>query len=384
MDKIILVNPSAGSNRDIPNIGLAYIGTILGAKVIDLNTRFQDKNRFLEFKAETLGLSVQSRTFRESLRLARLYKAKYKAAQVKSVSGILDIQCCYPYLKLEDDMFFNQEFCDSLPWPDYELLDSFSIFQKHWQEGSWNYAIMTSQGCPYQCIYCSSRQRPYKARSAKNCCEELKRAKEKWQIKSFGILDDCFNVDKKRVMEFCALVRPLGLSWICANGLRADRFDEETAGTLKEAGCNYLSFGIESAVAEVLEAVKKGENIEQIEEAVDIAKRYGFGVNGFFIIGLPRSTYERDLYSLRWAQSKGINAHFSYYIPYDDLTKEDYLFYGEDARPVSKEYPLMLQRRIYALTSHMRPERRRSGWLASGLKQVLNKINLTNNAVYLF
>jgi radical SAM superfamily enzyme YgiQ (UPF0313 family) len=166
----------------------------------------------------------------------------------------------------------------------------------------------------------------------------------------------------------------LGLAWICANGLRADRFDEDMARSMKESGCSYISFGVESAVSEVLETIKKGETIEQIEEAIDIAKRYFFGINGFFMIGLPKSNYQKDLYSLKWAKDKGINAHFSYYIPYEELIKNDYLFYGEGAYPVSKEYPQRLQKRIYDMTSYMRPDRAKRNWVRRNLNRLLMKL----------
>jgi len=135
-------------------------------------------------------------------------------------------------------------------------------------------------------------------RSARNCYEELKSAKKKWSIKSFAVLDDCFNIDKKRVVEFCKLIKPLKLSWSCANGLRADRLDEDMAKAMAASGCEQASFGIESVALEVLETIRKGETIEEVERAVDIAKRYFKSVSGFFIIGLPKSSYERDLSSL--------------------------------------------------------------------------------------
>lgn len=351
---ILLVNPNAKVNRDIPNIGLAYAATYLNAKIIDLNTKPKPKNRFLEYKTDLLGISVQSRSYQEVLRIVKLYKEKHPRAEVKSISGFLEVQCCYPYLKLEEDMYFEQEFCDELRFPNYEFFDSFDLFKKNWQERIWHYAIMTSAGCPYQCTYCACRNSKWQARSAKNCYEEIKLAQERWRIRSFSIIDDCFNIDKDRVMEFCELIKPLELKWICANGLRADKFDEDTAKAMKDSGCYYVGFGIETIDSIVLEEIKKAETIEQIENAIDIAKRYFSGINGFFMIGLPKSSYEKDLRSLKWAKEKGINAFFSYYIPPAELTK-GYLFYGKGTQPVSKEYPQRLQKKIYLLTESMRP-----------------------------
>lgn len=358
---MIFVNPNARVNRDIPNIGLAYAATHFKVKVIDQNTMPHPKDRFLKYETtDLLGISVQSRTYHEAKRIAKTYQEKYPKVEVKSISGFLDVQCCYPYLDFEDRITYDKAFADEYPSPNYELFDSFPLFRKNWQRGNWPYAIMTSQGCPYQCIYCVSRNRKWRARSAQNCYQELKQAKEKWSIKSFQILDDCFNIDKERVLKFCELIRPLQLSWFCTNGLRADRFDEDMARAMSRSGCHFASFGIESIIPEVLETIKKGETKKEIEKAIEIAKKYFKGINGFFIIGLPGSSYEKDLASLEWAREREINAHFSYYLPMDKRIQYDSLFYGEGAHPISNEYPGKLQKKIYEMTSHMRPSQPRS------------------------
>ncbi len=353
---MFLINPSAKTNKEIPNLQLAYIGTISNSKIIDLNTKPEPANRFSDYQTDVLGVSVQSRTYGEAQKIAKLYKEKYPDSQIVSVSGIIDIECCYPFLKLEQDLSFDQPFDDNLPFPNYDLFDSFEIFKKHWQSGDWPYAIMTSQGCPYQCIYCAARNRPWRGRSVENCYQELKQAKEKYGIRTFQILDDCFNLKPERVIKFCQKIKELNLSWYCSNGLRVNGFNEKLARAMAEAGCKEVSFGIESIDEVVLENIKKGVNKKMAEEVIRIAKKYFRFVNGFFIIGLPGSTYQKDLTSLHWALKQGINAHFSYYLPFDKLMQLDEIFYGKLSGPISNEYPKDLQKRISQLTEFMRGE----------------------------
>ncbi len=354
----IFVNPNAKINQHIPNMSLAYAATHFNAKVIDLNTRPNPKNRFLKDKSDILGLSIQSRTLTEARKISKMYKKKYPRSKIVSVNTDIDVQCCYPFLSFGKNLLFDKTFSDKYPFPNYELFDSFDIFLKNWQSNIWSYPIMTSLGCPGQCIYCSARLRRYKPRSVKNCYEELKQAKDRWKIKSFEILDDLFNFDKNRVLEFCDLVKELNLKWYCVNGLRADMFDEDIAEAMSESGCEYVGFGIESVNPEVLLAIKKGETIEQIDAAVNVAKQYFKSVNGYFIIGLPRSTYEKELASLRWALKKKINAHFSFFVPPNN--RSDSLFYGETAKPLSDEYPKELQLRIFRMTEYMREINRKN------------------------
>jgi radical SAM superfamily enzyme YgiQ (UPF0313 family) len=348
---MIFVNPDSKIYRHVPNVVLGYAAAIYNARVIDFNARPEPKDRFLDEETDVLCISARSLTKSESERIARLYLRKYPRAEIKYFKGILNVLCCYPFIELGEAFVYDEPFSDNYPFPNYELFDSFEIFQKNWQKGKWPYIIMTSAGCPYQCSYCLARNTKWKARSAQNCFEELKEAKQKW-----GIVSDVFNLDKERVLEFCRLVKPLKLRWSCANGLRADRFDEEIAKNLKEAGCNYVSFGIESIHQDVLKRIGKGEDFSVIEKAIDIAQKYfGPNVNGFFIIGLPGSSYQKDLASIAWAIRKKISATFSFYVPEDFYKlKPDQIFWGPQARPLTEEYSSHLQMKIYQMTNYMR------------------------------
>lgn len=375
--KMIFVDPESKANVNIPNIGLAYISASLqeNHKIIDQAMLPFPKDRFLNYRSNWFGVSVKMATYREAIRISRLYKTRNPSA--KLVWGGPQISCDSERIKRENpdvELFVGEwdhtEDLDSLPFPDYSRFDSFSYMVESWRSGRMHYPINTSRGCPYNCVYCASHLisgKKWRARSSKNCYEELRQAKEKYGIRHFEILDDCFNVDLNRVLEFCELVNPLNLTWSCPNGIRADRLNEDIAKAMSSSGCRHVSFGIESAVPEVLKCIKKGETIDQIERAIDIAKRHFKSVSGYLIIGLPKSNYERDLHSLHWALGKGIRAHFSYLVPfrgtelydgyYKGQSSEGALFFGAGACPVSSAYPKELQKRIYEITEYMRGDR---------------------------
>ena len=352
-NKMLFINPDSSVNRDLPNLSLAYAATYFNVKVIDLNTKPSNSNRYLDEETDILGISVKSSTYSKATEIANEYKKKYPKSKIKSVSGFLDVQCCYPFLDFENKIEHKEEFSDKYPFPKFEFFDSFDIFQKKWASGEWSYTIMTSQGCPFQCIYCASRNRRWKSRSARNCYEELKHVKEKYKIKSFQINDDAFNINKNRVIEFCELIKPLKLKWSCTNGLRADLFDEEIAKAMAKSGCKNVSFGVESLDPEVLKNVKKGETPEKIRIAIKIAKKYFRNVNGFFIIGLPGATYKTDLDSLKWVIKEGINGQFCHYTPFSESSQLNKTLYGKYAHSSSKEYPSDQQEKIYKMTRFM-------------------------------
>lgn len=347
---MLFVNPDAHSNRDLPNLALAYAATFFNSRVIDYNTMPEPKERLYSMETDILGISFQSRSFSEAEKIKKKYHKKFPETKIKSLSGFLDVQCCYPFLQWDDTILFEEPFSDKYPFPDYSRFDSFPVFYRNWENGTWPYPILTSLGCPFSCTYCLSRNRKWLPRSPDNCYNELKQAKEKWNIKTFSIADDCFNLEKDRVLAFCEKIKPLKLEWLCTNGLRADRIEKDQAKSMAESGCSTVGFGIESSEPTVLECIRKGETIEQIEEAVHIAKKYFKSISGYFVIGLPGSTYSTDMRTLQWAVKKGIYCHFNYYIPFDKAMQYDAIFYGTGAEPAADTYPKELQQKIYNFT----------------------------------
>lgn len=341
--EMLFVDPYSEIYINIPNMSLAYAATIYNVNVCDQHVLPYPTDRFMKLKAKTLGISVRSFAYDEAQSVARKYSAKYPDAAVKSIDA-LDVQCCYPFLNFKEAISINREFSDELPFPKYELFDSFNYLSSNWRIGLWHYPLLTSLGCPYQCVFCASSGRTYKTRSVANCIAELKQAIERYGITSFEILDDVFNLDKARVMEFCEKAAPLKLRWLCSNGLRADRFDRDQAAALKAAGCLGLGFGIESVHDDILERIKKGETVMQIEAAVKTAKEYFEEVKGYFIVGLPGSTYQKDTESIEWAVRMRIKPVVSYYVP------DKGIFYGSKALPGSDAYPGQDQRKVYAFS----------------------------------
>ena len=93
-----------------------------------------------------------------------------------------------------------------------------------------------------------------------------------------------------------ALCRGLGerpLEWIC--GTRVDMVDEDLLRMMKESGCRYISYGIESGSERMLsEVIKKEITLDQVETALRMTRRAGIGIIANYMFGLPGET-EDDL-----------------------------------------------------------------------------------------
>jgi len=139
--------------------------------------------------------------------------------------------------------------------------------------------------------------------------------------KEIGVLDDSFNIDRKRVLAICDLLISEGLShvpWIMINGIRANLVDEELLGRMREAGCIRTAFGVESGNQAILDTViDKRLTLEEIRAAFKAAKSVGMETIGFFIIGLPGETEETIEDTIRFAcELDPLVANFSMATPF--------------------------------------------------------------------
>jgi radical SAM superfamily enzyme YgiQ (UPF0313 family) len=215
---------------------------------------------------------------------------------------------------------------DALPFPAYHLLpmkkysigliDGGLLGKQGQQYG----AIITSRGCPHDCIFCSSRRlwgRKWRARSPENVVEELEVLTNKYGKEVIHFMDDTFTVDKKRTIKICKLIRDerIDVSIICVT--RVDVFNEEIASELKKAGCSLVYFGFESGVQKTLDILNKNFKLEDSVKAVNIAKKVGIDAAGFFVMGLPGETREMINKTINFASKLGLkSAEFNIVVPY--------------------------------------------------------------------
>ncbi|MBI2579905.1 MAG: radical SAM protein [Candidatus Aenigmarchaeota archaeon] len=206
---------------------------------------------------------------------------------------------------------------DELPLPDYEGFE----LERYLGYKERHLPLVTSRGCPYQCIFCSiklSMGLKFRARSPENIVDEI----EQWYKKgwrSFEVDDDNFTMDIERAHRICDMMieRGLKITWKCDNGIRADRVDLPLLEKMKKAGCIYISFGVEAGNDKIMRVIKKGEKLETIINSINLAKKAGIAVGATFIIGHPEETYNDFLDSLRIAESLPVD-HISFYnlVPY--------------------------------------------------------------------
>lgn len=155
-------------------------------------------------------------------------------------------------------------------------------------------SIFSARGCPYNCMFCGSRNvwgRKVRFRSVGNVVKEIKSLQD-MGLKFVHFDDDTFGVSKAHITELCnSLIRDcLGLKWSCE--IHVKLVDDKTISLMKKAGCYSIQLGVESGNNKILRDIRKGITIEEAIKASRIIKKRGIELAVFFIIGFPQETEE--------------------------------------------------------------------------------------------
>jgi radical SAM superfamily enzyme YgiQ (UPF0313 family) len=200
---------------------------------------------------------------------------------------------------------------EGIPWPAYHLfkIDRYTNLQPltdGFDAHARSYTLVTSRGCPYQCIYCSKpiTGNTWRARSPEGVVAEWRYLVQEMGATEIGITDDVWNLDLDRAKEICRLLIAEGLvqvPWVTVHGMRADHTDAELFQLMKQAGCKRVGFGVESGNQAVLDSIRKRQRLDDVRMAFKHAKAAGLQTMGFFIFGLPADTEESMDDTIRFA-----------------------------------------------------------------------------------
>ncbi len=197
---------------------------------------------------------------------------------------------------------------DDIPFPAW---DQFNLKAYNSNVSKIKFPVMSSRSCPFRCTYCviPAISLEYRARSAKNVVDELEIVHKKYGAKQFQFMDDNFPVIRQRVYDVCddIIKRGLKIEWVLGQGFSANYGDGEMFKKMRGAGCTMIGMGIESVDPEVLKAIQKPATVEMVRKTVLLAREAGIKIKGFFIIGLPKSTFKSEMKSLEFIKETGVD-----------------------------------------------------------------------------
>ena len=269
----------------------------------------------------TVGMSDVARRFAgladllvygEGETTMREVAARYAAGEdLRGIAGTMHFDDGEPTVNEARPMVAD---LDTIPLPDYDIFDSVA-------EVRTEYPIMTSRGCPFNCIFCLNKtltQRRFRARSARNVVDEVKQAIEKHRFDALYIWDDHFSLQRERAEDICRLFieECPGLTYYLPDGIRADSVTPEFARLLKESGCAGVSVGFEDANPETFPSINKGEEYADIITAIGVLQDAGVPVRASMVIGLPGQTYDSVVTGMKNVEKLHIHAEWYLAAPF--------------------------------------------------------------------
>lgn len=346
-----------------PPLGLLYIASVLEKNNINLNlldTYAENLNwgqveaKIKHYNPTILGLTCVTSTFNEVVKIVEI--AKKNNPQIVTIVGgphvtaipkkilekysNIDIivvgEGDYTLLEIHTELKNKKNFknvkgiayrnenkiivnerrelisdLDLLPFPARHLIKN-NLYKpsKDMSAKDSFFTVLTSRGCPNRCTFCSSKimfGTMTRFRSPENVIDEIRQTLKFFNTKQIVFMDDTFTLVKDRVLKICELLKEFDLEWGCL--ARVNTVDEEMLKKMKESGCNWIGYGVESGSADILIKIKKGITIEQVKKAVSITKKVGIPCTAFFILGHLDETPESVEETIKLA--KEIDADFA-------------------------------------------------------------------------
>jgi anaerobic magnesium-protoporphyrin IX monomethyl ester cyclase len=183
-------------------------------------------------------------------------------------------------------------------------------------------SMITGRGCPHSCIFCLGRKMvgsKVRRRRPQLVLDEIEQIIN-LGFKRINIADDLFASDTKRVKEICNGIKERNLKFTWSAFARVDTVNQDMFNAMADAGCDSVSFGIESGNPEMLKRVKKGITLTQATNAVRMCKQAGMLAHASFMVGLPGETKETLKQAADFAESLKILFGYHYLAPFPGTT----------------------------------------------------------------
>jgi len=327
----------------VPPLGLGYVGAALQqagheVKIIDADTEDKEAQVIIDevkiFQPQLIGLSTTTITFHKTKDLAIELKKIFSDTPVVIGGNHLAI---FPELTLDYDCF-DYGVINEGELTIVELVNAIEgkmdikdvngiVYKKNSQikkteprafipdldkspQLAWNLlsvgkyqdvlakrkifaTMITSRGCPYNCIYCERDcrlGRTYRMRSVQSIMDEIELLYNKYSVREIVFYDDTFTVKKDRVINLCQKIidKKWDLIWECRT--RVDLVDEDLLKIMKKAGCYRIRFGVEAGNPEILKVLKKNITLEQVRNAFSFCHKLQIEAFAYFMIGSPHET----------------------------------------------------------------------------------------------
>ena len=172
-------------------------------------------------------------------------------------------------------------------------------------------SIMTSRGCPHNCVFCSMADRKIRYRNPSRVVDEMEYVGEKYGIYGFNFFDASLTGRIKHVQNICEeiVTRKLNIKWWAES--RVD-IPLEMIALMKQAGCVSIQVGVESGSDKVLRMINKRITRDQVIAFCKRCNDLEIYVKPLYMLSLPGEHFYDAFQTFSLSKSL---ARLSYVIP---------------------------------------------------------------------
>lgn len=199
---------------------------------------------------------------------------------------------------------------DNLPKLPWDLVN----YKKYFK---FDIILITSRGCPYRCAFCYNlnfNKSTWRGMTADRVIEEIQHVEALTDNKNLGFHDDNFTADKDRVYKILDYLSPEYKLFI---ETRINYITKDFLDRFKKFKSVWFFIGVESGSQRILNKMRKGITVKQIEEAFDLINEYGYSSTASVVVGSPTETeHELQLTKDLLARIKPTRYCYNIYTPY--------------------------------------------------------------------
>jgi len=162
-------------------------------------------------------------------------------------------------------------------------------------------AFQSCRVCQNSCTFCAERTitgrfnrktNPIRERDPGHLIDEIMETHARYRLDHFKFVDATWNTSPEKVIAFCEEKRRRGLKLSWEANIHATYCTKPMLEAMKGAGCRQINVGCESGSQSILNDMKKGLKLEQIENVFAWARDVGIERRAFFLIGMPNESEE--------------------------------------------------------------------------------------------
>jgi anaerobic magnesium-protoporphyrin IX monomethyl ester cyclase len=196
------------------------------------------------------------------------------------------------YIKNNKVVSFPQKYeedLDSLGHPDFSDLSLDNYYSPETV-----IPVLTSRGCYWRrcafCVHYKSAGQTYRTYSVEHILEELN-SHVQAGIKYFAFIDEMISPAHFSKLADGIISAGLDINYY-ALAKPVKQFDSDLLRKMRESGCRYILWGLESGNQRILDLMQKGTIVSNISKVLQNAHQAGIFNHAYIMIGFPTETRE--------------------------------------------------------------------------------------------